>query len=68
MKKVESKGKQHQENKENTQREEFLSRRKVLKKAAYVAPALIILGVVTPLEASAQLPSGGPPDPPPPGE
>ena len=43
---------------------ESISRRKVLKKAAYVAPAIIVLGVLSPIDAVA-LPSGDPPDPPP---
>ena len=36
------------------------SRRKVIKKAAYIAPTIIVLGVLSPIEAVA-LPSPPPP-------
>ncbi len=41
---------------------ESISRRKVLKKAVYVAPTIIVLGVLSPLDAVA-FPSGPPPPP-----
>ena len=43
------------------------ARRKIIKKAAYIAPTIIVLGVLSPIEAMAQV-SGLPPPPPPPGE
>ena len=37
----------------NVESPESPARRKALKKAAYVAPALIVLGVLTPIKATA---------------
>jgi len=61
MKKAEIKRKQQHQ---NAGKPESVSRRRILKKAAYVAPSLIILGVVTPIEAAGQSGFTYPPPPP----
>jgi len=48
----------------DSEKPESPERRKIIKKAAYIAPTVIVLGVLSPIDAVAQIGSDPPPGPP----